>query len=98
MRILLQCTTPYSEDDWHVGRFGLLAGELRKAGDVAARNLEPDATGDDPVLSRLSRADFDEVCSSASTPGARSRSPMSRASTHSCAPAGVCSPRATTRT
>jgi hypothetical protein len=61
MRILLQCTIPYSADDWHVGRFSLLADELRKAGDVVARNLEPDATGDDPVLSRLGRAEFDEV-------------------------------------
>lgn len=61
MRILLQCTIPYSVDDWHVGRFSLLADELRTAGDVVARNLEPDATGDDPVLPRLRRADFDEV-------------------------------------
>lgn len=61
MRVLLQCTIPYSADDWHVGRFSLLADELRKAGDVVARNLEPDATGDDPVLSRLGRADYDEV-------------------------------------
>lgn len=61
MRILLQCTIPYSPDDWHVGRFSLLADELRKAGDVVARNLEPNATGDDPVLSGLGRADFDEV-------------------------------------
>lgn len=59
MRVLLQCTIPYSADDWHVGRFNLLADELRKAGDVVARNLEPDATGDDPVLSRLGRADYD---------------------------------------
>jgi hypothetical protein len=61
MRILLQCTIPYSADDWHVGRFSLLADELRKAGEVVARNLEPDASGDDPVLSRLGRAEFDEV-------------------------------------
>ncbi len=61
MNILLQCTIPYAEDDWHVGRFALLAQELRKVGDVLARNLEPDGKGDDKVLSGLSRARFDEV-------------------------------------
>ena len=61
MRILLQCTIPYADDDWHVGRFALLARELQKAGNVVARNLEPSSRGDDPVLSRLSRDDFDEV-------------------------------------
>jgi hypothetical protein len=61
MRILLQCTIPYVDDDWHVGRFALLAGELQKIANVVARNLEPSSTGDDPVLSRLSRGDFDEV-------------------------------------
>lgn len=61
MRILLQCSIRYSADDWHIGRFGFLADELRKAGEVVARNLDPDATGDDPVLSRLDRAGFDEA-------------------------------------
>jgi hypothetical protein len=61
MRILLQCTIRGAPDDWHVGRFALLAQELRRGADVVARNLEPDARGDDPVLSRLSRRDFDEV-------------------------------------
>ena len=61
MNILLQCTIPYAEDDWHVGRFTLLAQELRKVSDVLARNLEPDGKGDDQVLSGLSRARFDEV-------------------------------------
>lgn len=61
MNILLQCTIPYTEDDWHVGRFALLAQELRKVGDVVARNLEPDGKGDDKVLPGLSRARFDEV-------------------------------------
>jgi hypothetical protein len=62
MRILLQCTIPYTADDWHAGRFSLLADELRKAGhDVVARDLAPSSHGDDPVLSRISRGDFDEL-------------------------------------
>jgi len=61
MKILLQCSIPYAEDDWHVGRFGLLAEELRKAAEVVTRNREPDGRGDDPVLSGLSRAQFDQV-------------------------------------
>jgi hypothetical protein len=31
-RILFQTTIPYTPDDWHVGRFELLADELRAAG------------------------------------------------------------------
>ncbi len=61
IRILLQCTIPYAEDDWHVGRFSLLRDELSAVADVVARNLEPDARGDDPVLSRMSRSQFDEA-------------------------------------
>ncbi len=60
--ILLQGTIPFAEDDWHIGRFSLLADELRRAGyAVTARNREPDAAGDDPVLCKLSREQFDEV-------------------------------------
>jgi hypothetical protein len=62
MRILLQCTIPHAADDWHVGRFSLLAQELRKAGhEVTARDLAPDGRGGDPVLSRVSRDAFDEL-------------------------------------
>jgi hypothetical protein len=61
MRILLQCTIRDATDDWHIGRFTLLAQELRLGAEVVARNLEPDAHGDDPVLSALSRRDFDEL-------------------------------------
>ncbi len=61
-RILLQTTIPYAEDDWHVGRFSLLASELEKAGhQVTARNREPDAGGNDPVLSALSSGRYDEL-------------------------------------
>ena len=61
MRILLQCTIRDTPDGWNVGRFALLAQELRRGADVVARNLEPDARGDDPVLSHLSRRDFEEA-------------------------------------
>lgn len=61
-KILLQTTLPRNEDDWHVGRFALLARLLRSAGhDVTARDREPDASGDDPVLSRLAESDFDQL-------------------------------------
>jgi hypothetical protein len=68
-RILLQTTIPYTEDDWHIGRFGLLAAHLRGLTDaegrprfeVTARDRAPDAAGDDPVLSGLANGDFDEL-------------------------------------
>ncbi len=60
-RILLQCSIPYAEDDWHVGRFSLLRDELTAVSEVVARNLEPDRSGSDPFLSNLSRSDFDEL-------------------------------------
>src|SRR6478736_6697844 len=42
-RILLQTTIVDTPDDWHVGRFSLLAQELRRAGhDVTARELDGD--------------------------------------------------------
>jgi hypothetical protein len=62
MRILVQCTIPYAADDWHVGRFSLLIQALREAGHgVVARDLAPSAGGADPVLSRVSRDEFDEL-------------------------------------
>jgi hypothetical protein len=60
-KILLQTTIPYVEDDWHAGRFSLLCKELERGGLVVARNREPDANGDDPILSRLGDSDFDEL-------------------------------------
>jgi hypothetical protein len=60
-RILLQTTIPDTEDDWHIGRFSLLAQELRRAGhDVTARNRDG-GEGDDPTLSRLDTLDHDEL-------------------------------------
>src|SRR5437763_2570549 len=69
IRILLQTTIPTREDDWHVGRFSLLGehlGGLKDAGgralcEVTARDRETNAEGDDEVLSRLDRTDFDEL-------------------------------------
>ncbi|CAN7540904.1 hypothetical protein LJR164_003815 [Phenylobacterium sp. LjRoot164] len=58
-RILIQTTIPTTPDDWHVGRFGLLADVLRGAGhQVVARDREP---GEDPVLSRLDAGGFDQL-------------------------------------
>ncbi len=69
VKILLQTTIPYAEDDWHVGRFSLLTEHLRSRQngdgnalyDVTTRNREVDANGDDPVLSKLDESDFDEL-------------------------------------
>jgi len=61
IRILLQCSIPHAEDDWHIGRFSLLRDELSKVAEVVARNREPDGSGDDLVLSNVTRAKFDEL-------------------------------------
>jgi hypothetical protein len=69
VRILLQTTIPATEDDWHVGRFSLLAGHLRGLRDdegralceVTARDRVTNEDGDEEVLSRLDATDFDEL-------------------------------------
>ncbi|MGH9880641.1 MAG: hypothetical protein ACRD6N_04330 [Pyrinomonadaceae bacterium] len=69
IRILLQTTIPEVEDDWHVGRFSLLAEHLSSITDetgnllcqVTSRNRESSGETDDPVLSTLDRSDFDEL-------------------------------------
>jgi hypothetical protein len=61
IRILLQCSIPYAEDDWHIGRFSMLREELSSVAEVVARNLEPNERGDDPIVSNISRSDFDEL-------------------------------------
>jgi hypothetical protein len=59
-KILLQTTIVDIGDDWNVGRFSLLADELRRWGhDVTARNRGP--AGDDPVLSVLDSTDVDQL-------------------------------------
>ncbi|MBC8028583.1 MAG: hypothetical protein H7Z16_00585 [Pyrinomonadaceae bacterium] len=69
IRVLLQTTIPFAEDNWHIGRFSLLRDELASLkGDdgntlyeVTTRNRESDADGNDPVLSTLDTSDFDEL-------------------------------------
>ncbi len=76
-RILLQTTIPYNEDDWHIGRFRLLADHLSKlkteAGEqvyeVTSRNIERDSDSNDAVLSKLDETDFDELWLFAVDPG-----------------------------
>ncbi|MDQ1429731.1 MAG: hypothetical protein QOF40_333 [Actinomycetota bacterium] len=60
-KILLQTTIPPVDDDWNVGRFSLLADELRAAGhDVTARNRD-EGDHDDAVLGALDTSDYDEL-------------------------------------
>lgn len=69
VKILLQTTIPYTEDDWHVGRFSLLTEHLKSLTDengdalyeVTARNLEKDENGNDKVLNTLDESDFGEL-------------------------------------
>ena len=57
IRILMQTTIPFAEDDWHIGRFSLLRDELAALKDdagnalceVTTRNRESDAAGNDPI-------------------------------------------------
>lgn len=59
-RILIKTTIPTTEDDWHVGRFALLADELRKAGhQVTERDRDADEAGNDRDLVRL--GDYDQL-------------------------------------
>ena len=60
-RILLQTTIPYAADDWHAGRFSLLANHLRSLGhDVIVRD-RASATADDPVLAVLDGSDVEQL-------------------------------------
>lgn len=69
IKILLQTTIPYTEDDWHIGRFSLLRDTLASLRDengeaiydVTARDREEDESGNDLVLSSLDRSDFDQL-------------------------------------
>lgn len=68
IRILLQTTIPNVEDDWHIGRFSMLADHLAGLKDargrplylVTARDREA-ASGPDPVLSSLDESGFDQL-------------------------------------
>ena len=67
IRVLLQTTIPYNEDDWHIDRFSLLNQCLSLATDeqgnkvfeVTVRNREQNPAGNDAVLSELDKSDFD---------------------------------------
>jgi len=69
IRILMQTTIPFAEDDWHIGRFSLLRDELASLKDVSGKSLydvttrdrETDAAGNDPVLRTLDKSDFQEL-------------------------------------
>ena len=69
IRILLQTTIPFAQDDWHIDRFSLLRDELTSMKDeagnqlceVTTRNREADPAGNDPELSTLDRSNFDEL-------------------------------------
>jgi hypothetical protein len=62
IRILLQTTIPLADDDWHVGRFSLLASHLRDCGhSVDCRNRNPNRDCDDDVLCGLARSSYDEL-------------------------------------
>ena len=69
IRILLQTTIPFAQDNWHIGRFSLLRDELSSMKDdagnrlceVTTRDREVDPAGNDPVLSTLDASDFDEL-------------------------------------
>src|SRR5437879_1216557 len=63
IRILLQTTIPFTEDDWHIGRFSRLASALESMDgvEVTARNRETPSGRTDPVLGALDRSDFDEM-------------------------------------
>lgn len=69
IRILMQTTIPFEEDNWNIGRFSLLRDELASLKDeagnalceVTTRDREIDAEGNDPVLSTLDQGAFDEL-------------------------------------
>ncbi len=70
IRVLLQTTLTADDlDNWTIARFSLLQNYLSAcqtpAGDplcqVTARDRQPDANGDDPILSQLSRENFDQL-------------------------------------
>lgn len=69
IRVLLQSTIPYIEDNWHIGRYSMLRDHLAslktKGGEplceVTTRDIERGADGNDTVLSQLDESDFDEL-------------------------------------
>jgi hypothetical protein len=67
-RILLETTIPFTEDDWHIGRFSLLQRHLRSLGadgralyEVEARDRVENAAGDDVQLQAAGEGAYDQV-------------------------------------
>ena len=68
-RILFKTTIPWTQDDWHIGRFSLLSQQVESLRDsggapmfsVAARDRIVDADGNDPDLVGLPDSHFDEL-------------------------------------
>jgi len=77
IRILLQATIPYVENDWTIERFSLLREYLSSLSradgerfvEVMVRNREENAAGDDVVLSQLDHYNLDELWLFAVDPG-----------------------------
>ena len=69
IKILVQTTIRYAEDDWNINRFRLLRDHIASLtytdgsplAEVTARDREPDAQGRDPVLSTIVASDYDQV-------------------------------------
>ena len=61
IRILLQTTIPFVEDDWNIRRFSLLARELSRMSDVEVTARDRATASEDPVLLELDRSEFDEI-------------------------------------
>ena len=68
VKILLQTTIPTVEDDWHIGRFAMLAEHLASLKDDSGRPLYAVTARDrattgapDPVLSKLDESDYDQL-------------------------------------
>jgi len=63
IRILLQTTILFAEDDWHVGRFSRLHDRLARMPnvEVTARNRGAPGGQTDPVLGVLDASNFDEM-------------------------------------
>jgi hypothetical protein len=60
-KILLQTTTPYAEDDWHIGRFSLLRGLVASIDGVTVTARDRATESDDPILSTLATSDYDQL-------------------------------------
>jgi hypothetical protein len=62
VKILLQTTIAFTQDDWHIGRFSRLRAQLaaEPGFEVTARDRDPPGAPD-TVLSALDQSDFDQL-------------------------------------